>query len=97
MSPHQLQHKIDTCIELIIYFHNKESLRNLITGDEKRVLCANYTCKYQGLGVGDNGVVTLKDDLYLRKIMSGVLWSARSTVHWEMLPTSSAVSTDLYC
>jgi len=42
-SPHQLQHRIDACMELMTSQRNYKWLRNLITGDEKWVLCINCT------------------------------------------------------
>ncbi|CAF3763493.1 unnamed protein product [Rotaria socialis] len=35
LSPHQLQHRVDACIDLMTSHHNYQWLRNLITGDEK--------------------------------------------------------------
>ena len=42
LSPRQLQHKVDTCMELSTSHLNYQSLRNLITGDEKRGFYINY-------------------------------------------------------
>jgi hypothetical protein len=43
LSPHQLQHRVDTCMDLMTSHRNYEWLRNLIIGDEKWVLYINYT------------------------------------------------------
>ncbi|CAF5108648.1 unnamed protein product, partial [Rotaria sp. Silwood1] len=37
LSPHQLQHRVDACMELMTYHPNYQWLYNLITGDEKWV------------------------------------------------------------
>jgi hypothetical protein len=38
LSPLQLQHRFDACMELLTSHRNYEWLRNLITGDEKWVM-----------------------------------------------------------
>ena len=38
LSPHQLQYRIDVCMDLMTYHRNYQSLCNLIIGDEKWVL-----------------------------------------------------------
>jgi hypothetical protein len=38
LSPHQLQHRLDSCLDLMTSCRNYEWLHNRITGDEKRVL-----------------------------------------------------------
>ncbi|CAF1265718.1 unnamed protein product [Didymodactylos carnosus] len=35
LSPHQFQHRVDACMELMTSHRNYQWLRNLITGDEK--------------------------------------------------------------
>jgi hypothetical protein len=60
LSPHQLQHKVDICMELMTSHRNYQWLCNLITGDEK------------WLGAGQTGVATPKNDLHPKKIMSSV-------------------------
>ena len=35
LSPHQLQHRVDSCMDLMTSRRNYQWLRNLITGDEK--------------------------------------------------------------
>ncbi len=49
LSPLQLQHRVDACIELMTSHRNYEWLRNLITGDEKWLMYVNHTCKRQWL------------------------------------------------
>ena len=45
LSTHQLQYRLDVCMDLTASHRNYEWLRNLITGDEKRVLYINYMRK----------------------------------------------------
>jgi [histone H3]-lysine36 N-dimethyltransferase SETMAR len=66
LSPHQFQHRIDACMDLITYHRNHEWLRNLITGDEKGVLCINYAHRRQWLSIGQMGIPTPKTDLHLK-------------------------------
>ena len=52
LSPHQFQHRVDPCMELMTSHRNYQWLHNLITGDEKWVLYVNHTRKRQWLGAG---------------------------------------------
>jgi transposase len=47
LSPHQLQRRVDACMELMTSYRNYQWLRNLITGDEKCVMYVNHTRKRQ--------------------------------------------------
>jgi len=97
MSPLQLQQRVDACMELLTSHRTYEWLRNLVTGDEKWVLYVNHTRKRQWLEVGQSGIATPKDDLHPKKVMLSVWWSVRGIIHWELLPTGSTITADLYC
>jgi len=97
LAPHQLQKRIDTCMELITSHRNYEWLRNLITGDEKWVLYVNHTRKRQWLAAGESGVPTPKNDLHPKMVMLSVWWGVRGVIHWELLPTGSTINADCYC
>ena len=97
LSPHQLQLRVDACMELMTSHRNYEWLRNLITGDEKWVLYVSHTRKRQWLGAGETGVATPKDDLHPKKIMLSVWWGVKGVIHWELLPTGYTITADLYC
>jgi transposase len=56
LSPLQLQHRVDACMELLTSHRNYEWLRNLITGDEKWVMYVNHTRNRQWLGIGQSGI-----------------------------------------
>ena len=43
--PHQLQHRVDACLESMPFHRNYQWLRNPITGDEKWVLYVNHTLR----------------------------------------------------
>ena len=62
LSPHQLQLRVDACMELMT------SHRNLITGDEEWVLYVNHTRKRQWLGAGQTGVATPKMTFTQRRL-----------------------------
>lgn len=97
LSPHQLQHRVDACMELMTSHRNYQWLRNLLTGDEKWVLYVNHTRKRQWLGAGQTGVATPKDDLHPKKIMLSVWWGVKGIIHWEILPAGCTITADLYC
>jgi histone-lysine N-methyltransferase SETMAR len=97
LAPHQLQKRIDACMELMTSHRNYEWLRNLITGDEKWVLYVNHTRKRQWLSVRETGVPTPKDDLHPKMVMLSIWWGMRGVIHWELLPTNSTINADCYC
>jgi transposase len=43
LSPHQLQHRVDACMDLTTSHRNNAWLHNVVTGDEKWVLYVNYS------------------------------------------------------
>ncbi|CAF1931447.1 unnamed protein product [Rotaria magnacalcarata] len=45
LSPLQLQHRVDACMELMTSHRNYQWLHNLVTGDEKWVFYVNHTRK----------------------------------------------------
>ncbi|CAF5215482.1 unnamed protein product, partial [Rotaria magnacalcarata] len=97
LSPHQLQHRVDACMNLMTSHRNYKWLRNLITGDEKWVLYINYTHRRQWLSAGQKGVATPKTDSYPMKVMLGVCWGVNGIIHWELLPNGCTITADLYC
>ena len=62
LSPHQLQYRIDVCMDLMTSHRNYQWLRNLITGDEKWMLDINYKHRRQWLSAGETGTATPKSD-----------------------------------
>ena len=97
LSPHQLQHRVDACMELMTSHGNYRWLNNLITGDEKWVLYVNHTRKRQWLAAGQKGVPTPKHDSNQKKIMLSVWWGVRGIIHWELLPPNRTITADFYC
>jgi histone-lysine N-methyltransferase SETMAR len=94
---HQLEHRVDACMELMTAHRNYQWFHNLITGDEKWVLYVNHTRKRQWLGVGQTGLPTPKNDLHPKKITLSVWWGVKEIIHWELLPTDFTITADLYC
>ena len=97
LSPHQLQYRVDACMDLMTSHRNYQWLRNLITGDEKWVLYINYTHRRQWLSPGQTGVATPKADLHPKKVMLSVWWGVNGIIHWEILPNGRTITADLYC
>jgi histone-lysine N-methyltransferase SETMAR len=97
LSAHQLQYRLDVCMDLLTSHRNYEWLPNRITGDEKWVLYINYTRKCQWLNVGQTGTVTPKNDLHPKKVMLSVWWGVKEVIYWELLPNGYTVTADLYC
>ena len=47
LSPLQLQHRVDACMELSTSHRNHQWLRNLVTGNEKWMLYINHERRHQ--------------------------------------------------
>ena len=97
LSSHQLQERVDACMDLITSHRNYQWLSNRITGDEKWVLYINYTRGRQWLSAGQIGVATPKTDPHPKKLMLSVWWGIKGVIHWEVLPNGYAITADLYC
>jgi histone-lysine N-methyltransferase SETMAR len=97
LSPHQLQHRVNACMDLMTSHRNDQWLRNLITADEKWVLYINYTHKHQWLSPDQTDVATHKVDLHPKKVMLSVWWDVNGIIHWEILPNGCIINADLYC
>ena len=54
LSLHQLQYRVDVCMDLMTSYRNYQWLRNSITGDEKWVLYINYKHRRQWLSADEN-------------------------------------------
>jgi [histone H3]-lysine36 N-dimethyltransferase SETMAR len=99
LAPHQLKNRVDSCMELLTSHRNYNWLSNLVTGDEKWVMYVNHTHthKRQWLGAGETGVPTPKPDLHPKMVMLSVWWNMNGVVHWELIPTNTTVTADVYC
>ena len=97
LSPHQLQYRVNACMDLMTSHRNYQWLRNLITGNEKWVLHIDYTHRRQWLSPGQTGAATPKADLHPKKVMLSVWWAVNGIVHWEILPNGCTITADLYC
>ena len=94
---HQLQYRVDTCMDLMTYHRNYQWLRNLITGDEKWVLYINYKHKRQWLSPGQTGVATPNTGLHPKRVMLSVWWGVNGIIFWEILPNGYTITADIYC
>ena len=97
LSAHQLQYRLDVCMDLWTCHRNYEWLCNLITGDEKWVLYVNHTRNRHWFSVGQTGTVTPKHDFHSKKVVLSVWWCVKGIIYWELLPDECTVTADLYC
>jgi len=81
LSSHQLQHRLDACMDTMTSRRNHESLHNLITGDERRVLLVNCAHRHQWLSAGQIVVLTSPTDLHPNKVMVSVWWGVKGIIH----------------
>ncbi len=53
--------------------------------------------KCQWLEIGESGIATPKNKLHPRMVMLNAWWGVRGVIHWELLPTGSNITANLYC
>uniref|UniRef100_A0A1I7V3L7 HTH_48 domain-containing protein n=1 Tax=Caenorhabditis tropicalis TaxID=1561998 RepID=A0A1I7V3L7_9PELO len=97
LSDFQRQMRANVAASLLSERRTKTWLSNLITGDEKWTLYVNYHRGRQWLKPGESGVPTPKQELHPKKVLLCIWWSVEGPVHWELLPTNTTVTADLYC
>ena len=97
LSATQLQMRSDIAVSLLSFKRTTTWLGNLVTGDEKWTLYVNYHHGRQWLKPGDSGDPTPKSDLHPKKVLLCVWWCATGVIHWELLPSNTTVTADLYC
>lgn len=61
------------------------------------MIYVSHTHKRQWSKVEQSAMATSKKKLHPRIIMLNTWWGVRSVIHWEVLPTISTVTADLYC
>lgn len=83
LSAHQLNQRIDVCIELLTSHRTTEWLRDLVTGDEKWVVYVNHNRKRQWLRSDETGIPTPMKELHPKRIMLSVWWNMAGIVHWS--------------
>lgn len=97
LADHQVQARVNVCMQLLTFKRTFNWLNDLVTGDEKWVLYVNHTRKRQWLSPGNPGVPTPKPDLHPKKVMISVFWNIQGIVHWEILPPGWTITADSYC
>ena len=97
LSPLQLQHRVDACMEVSTSHRNYQWLRNLISDDQKWMLSMKYERRRQWLSAGQTGGATPKTDVHPKNSMLSVWWGVKGVIHWKIVPNSCSVTADLYC
>ena len=97
LTDQQFQNRVDSCLELLTHHRTLDWLTNLVTGDEKWVTYVNHRRRRQWLGPGEKGEPTPKPELHPIKVMLSVWWGTRGIIYWELLPTGTTVTADVYC
>lgn len=97
LTQQQFQDRVDACLELLSSHRTLDWMTNIVTGDEKWVTYVNHRHRRQWLGAGERGVPTPKPELHQKKIMLSVWWGTRGVIYWELLPTDTTVTANVYC
>lgn len=97
LTESQLDRRVDACIELLTSHRTFDWLSNVVTGDEKWVMYINNNHQRQWLSSGSKGVSIPLHELHPKKVMLSVWWGMRGVIHWELLPTGSTITANVYC
>uniref|UniRef100_A0A1I7V4R4 HTH_48 domain-containing protein n=1 Tax=Caenorhabditis tropicalis TaxID=1561998 RepID=A0A1I7V4R4_9PELO len=94
LSDLQLVIRVDMAAFFLSYRKTTTWLSNLVTGDEELTLYVNYHRGGQLLRSG-NDVPTSKG--HAKKVLLSFWWNVEGPIHWELLPSNTTVTEDLYC
>lgn len=97
LSPVQFQMRSDIAASLLSYKRTMAWLRNLVTADEKWTFYVNYHHGRQWVKPREPGLPVPKTDIHSKKVMLSIWWCMTGPIHWELLPTNTTVTADVYC
>jgi histone-lysine N-methyltransferase SETMAR len=100
--PHQLtaknkEDRKNLCLRLLQLHKRGHFFSRLITCDESWVYFDNPARKTVWRKSGEEPASTPRRNLHGRKKMLCIFWSRAGPVHWELLPTNTSITSDLYC
>ena len=87
----------DTCALLLSRHRRFDWLDQVLTGDEKWVMYANFTRKRQWVDAHAKPEPEPKPDLHPQKIMLSVWWDSQGIVFFELLPSNTTINATYYC
>jgi histone-lysine N-methyltransferase SETMAR len=93
----QKSQRTDLCMFLLGMRRNHQWLDRLITGDEKWIVYANSTRRRQWVAPSETPLPCPKPEIHPKKVMLSVWWCVTGVVHWELLPTNSTITAEVYC
>ena len=94
----QLARRTEICDSLIrLENKNHSFLKSLVTGDEKWIGYSNLKRKRSWGSPSDPPNVTPKADLDQKKVMLSIWWDWKGILHFEPLPPSRTINSDVYC
>ena len=96
MTTNLADQRLDICSSLLSMKRHFRWLDNLVTGDEKWVLYANIAPKRQWIRQSKELIPTLKPELHPKKVMLSVWWDFKGVLYWELLPTNTTVTAEVY-
>lgn len=100
--PHALmefdrQRRAEAAAALLSFRRTNAWLDTIVTGDEKWCLYVNVTRKRSWCDAGVAAQTQPKPELHQRKVMLSVWWDVRGVIHWELLPTNTTITAEVYC
>lgn len=100
--PHQLtdvqrQRRCDAALTLLSFKPHQNWLSSIVTGDEKWILYVNVVRRRSWCAPGDTPQATAKPGLHPEKVMLSVWWDCKGIIMFELLPTNTTITAELYC
>lgn len=100
--PHRLTEgnkftRLQICTSILSRFEQEPFLDRIITCDEKWVIHENTARSGAWLPKGANPTTIPKPDLYPKKLLLTVWWTARGVVHVDYLQPGQTVTAVVYC
>lgn len=100
--PHQLserdrQRRVEAALSLLSISRRKDWLATILTSDEKWVVYDNISRKLQWVDIDEQPQPVAKPNMHPRKVMLSVWWDSEGVVYYELLPTNTTITAEVYC
>lgn len=100
--PHKLsardrERRAEAASSLLSFRRRRDWLKSIVTGDEKWCLYVNVKRRRSWVTADSTPEPQPKTGLHPRKIMLCVWWDCQGIIYYELLPTNTTITADLYC
>ncbi|CAO4367508.1 unnamed protein product [Caenorhabditis nigoni] len=96
LTQHNLDTRVDTCLNLLTLHRTYGWLDQIITGDEKWVMYDNSERRAEWVDKGEQPADVPKHEIHDKKVLLSVWWSTRGMEYWELLDDGVTITADVY-